>query len=57
MHSNTGEARERMSLWTRKSRVGGPMARKIMSASGKSNLRLYPSLLDIVAVVGCEKRG
>lgn len=46
MSLNTGEARERMSLWARKSRLGGPRARKMISASVLSNF----SSLGIVMV-------
>lgn len=41
---NTGEARERTSLWTRKSRSG---VRRMMSASGASNF----SMFDVATIV------
>ena len=47
MSLKTGEARERMSLWTRKSRVGGPRALRMMSPSGGPDL---PSLNMVVVV-------
>ena len=53
MSLKTGEARERTSLWSRKSRLGGPRARRMMSASGASNF----SSFDIVAASTREEGG
>lgn len=46
MSLNTGEARERISLWARKSRLGGPGTRRMISASRA----LGPLSLGIVVV-------
>jgi len=53
MSLKTGEARERTSLWSRKSRLGGPRARRMISASGASNF----SSFDIVAASTREEGG
>lgn len=50
---NTGEARERRSEWTLKSRLGGPVVRRMMSASGASNF----SVFDIVVVASGDVVG
>ena len=45
MSLNTGEARERTSLWTRKSRLGGPRALRMISPSGKSTFSSFHILM------------
>ena len=52
MRLNTGDARERTSLWTRKSRLEGPFVRRIRSASGASNLSSLVIVVVLARTVG-----